>query len=111
MAQWITGHGVVAKGRNTVKIKELRSFYRKGHARAYAWPGGYPLYYVTTDGGALCPKCMNTERAQIFRSTGEGSRDGWAIEGQDVNWEDSSLFCDHCGDRIESAYAEDEVEQ
>jgi hypothetical protein len=24
----------------------------------------------------------------------------------EANWEDPDLFCDHCGDRIESAYAE-----
>jgi hypothetical protein len=28
----------------------------------------------------------------------------WHLE---VNWEDPDLFCDHCGARIESAYAED----
>ena len=27
--------------------------------------------------------------------------------GQDVNWEDAELYCDHCSKRIESAYAED----
>jgi len=25
------------------------------------------------------------------------------------NWEDPELFCDHCGSRIESAYAEPEA--
>jgi hypothetical protein len=24
----------------------------------------------------------------------------------EVNWENPELFCDHCGNRIESAYAE-----
>jgi hypothetical protein len=28
------------------------------------------------------------------------------VEALDVNWEDPDLFCDHCGNRIESAYAE-----
>lgn len=90
-------------------VQELKSHFYKGHARAYAWPGEYPVYFVTSDGAALCPKCTTKERAQIFRSTHEHSRDGWAIEGADINWEDSSLYCDHCGERIESAYAEDEV--
>lgn len=24
---------------------------------SYAWPGGYPLFYTSQDGGCLCPKC------------------------------------------------------
>jgi hypothetical protein len=31
------------------------------------------------------------------------------VEALDVNWEDPSLYCDHCGARIESAYAEVEA--
>jgi hypothetical protein len=25
----------------------------------------------------------------------------------EVNWEDPALYCDHCGNRIESAYVEE----
>lgn len=89
-----------------MKISELKANYHKGQANAYAWPGGYPLFYVTSDGAALCPACMTKERAQIFRSTHEHARDGWAVEGVDVNYEDDSLFCDHCGKQIESAYGD-----
>jgi hypothetical protein len=28
------------------------------------------------------------------------------VEALDVNWENPDLYCDHCGARIESAYAE-----
>lgn len=85
---------------------QLRAHFYKGHARPYAWPGGYPLFYLTTDGGTLCPTCTTKERRQIFRSTHEQARDGWTIAAVDVNWEDPALYCDHCGQRIESAYAE-----
>ena len=73
----------------------------------YAWPGGYPMFAVTSDGAALCHKCCQTERSSIGFTYGT---DGWAIAGLDANWEDPSLYCDHCGNRIESAYAEDEAE-
>ena len=89
-----------------MKLTIVRRWYYKGHANRYAWPGGYPLYYVTTDGAALCADCMTQERAQIVRSTVENSHDGWNVSGQDVNWEDTQLYCDHCNKRIESAYAE-----
>jgi hypothetical protein len=75
-------------------------------ASPYAWPGGYPMFAVTTDGAALCHKCCASEHRSIGFTYGT---DGWAIAGLDVNWEDSSLHCDHCGGRIESAYAEDEA--
>ena len=72
----------------------------------YAWPGGYPLFAITSDGAALCKKCAATERASIGTTTGT---DGWCVVGIDINYEDPELFCDHCGDRIESAYAEDDA--
>lgn len=87
-------------------VSQVRRWYHKGKANRFAWPGGYPLYYATLNGCALCPDCMTKERAQIMRSTVEGQNDGWAVSGQDVNWEDPDLYCDHCSKRIESAYAE-----
>lgn len=73
---------------------------------AYAWPGGYPLYYVTEDSGVLCPKCAN-EHLQLTLD-GDGDA-GWKIVAQVINYEDPELHCDHCNVRIESAYAEDKA--
>jgi hypothetical protein len=79
-----------------------------GTLPAYAWPGGYPLYYLCGDNGILCPECANKESA-----VREGDEhpdypdyDQWRIVAADVNWEDSSLTCDNCSKGIESAYAE-----
>ena len=73
-----------------------------------AWPGGYPLYLVTGDGGALCPQCVKRElRVIIGTVRDEDTQGGWYPAGVDVNWEDPALYCDHCGERIESAYGED----
>ena len=46
---------------------------------------------------------------QICRSTLQRARDGWAAYGVNINWEDPSLYCAHSGERIESAYAEDDA--
>jgi hypothetical protein len=70
----------------------------------FAWPGGYPLFAVTSDGGCLCHHCCQVERESIGTTTGS---DGWCVVGIDANWENPSLCCDHCSERIESAYAED----
>jgi len=69
----------------------------------YAWPGGYPLHAVTADGATLCRHCCASERLNIATTTG---RDGWTVTALAVNWEDPELWCDHCGERIESAYPE-----
>jgi hypothetical protein len=71
----------------------------------YAWPGGYPLFGITDDCGALCRHCCQAERTSIATTTGS---DGWCLVAVEVNWEDPALYCDHCGERIESAYAEDQ---
>lgn len=75
---------------------------------AFAWPGGYPLYYVFADGGCICPKCAN-DNIEDIDSANKGERccnshGGWAIDAHDVNWEDSDLVCDHCHKSIPSAY-------
>jgi hypothetical protein len=66
----------------------------------YAWPGGYPKYAITDDGGCLCWKCCQTQSAEIDNAF-PGS--GWNVIELDINWE-SLLYCDHCGSQIESAY-------
>ncbi len=69
-----------------------------GSLPSFAWPGGYPLYYLTRQGNVVCPDCANDP---------DVSEDD-APEACDANWEDPDLYCDGCGERIESAYADDE---
>jgi hypothetical protein len=73
----------------------------------YAWPGGYPLFLVTSDGAALCVECGKKEYKQIAYSVRHNLKDGWQVEGADINWEDTELYCDHCSNPIESAYGEE----
>lgn len=61
-----------------------------------AWPGCYPLVYIDSDGGELCPACANKHRSVIV--------------GGDVYWEGPALVCDECYALIESAYGDPEVE-
>lgn len=69
----------------------------------WAWPGGYPLYYLCADGGVLCSKCANTE---IKLTSAVDADDQWKIVAADINYEDPYLVCDHCGEYCESAYGE-----
>ena len=72
-------------------------------ANPYTWPGCYPLFAITSDGAALCKRCVKTEREAIGTTTGS---DGWCVVALEINYENPALYCGHCGDRIESAYAE-----
>ncbi len=63
---------------------------------AFAWPGGYPLFYLTNNNDVLCPECAN----------GTEEFDEEIIEVV-PNFEDENVYCDHCSRHIESAYGED----
>jgi len=84
-------------------ISDFRAVIRNG---AYAWPGGYPCYFVTSDGEALSFEAAKQERRNIIDSIANHLNDGWRVIGVEVNWEDGELTCGHTGKRIESAYAD-----
>lgn len=86
-------------------IKTISDLRRAARIK-YAWPGGYPTYFVCHDGESLCHGCMSTERRGIIDSVAHKRNDGWRVVGLDINWEDSELHCAHCGTLIESAYGE-----
>lgn len=94
-----------------MEIKNTKDFDTALTDGPYVWPGGYPCYYITADGAALCPTCAEKEQELIRESIAAKSDDGWRVVGKDVNWEDSYLYCDHCNAHIESAYCADENEE
>ena len=74
----------------------------------YAWPGGYPVYFLTADGAALSWRAAREERRNILTALRDrDNTGGWRVIGLEVNWEDPALYCEHTGERIPSAYAED----
>lgn len=90
----------------TIASESLRLADRLAQS-PYAWPGGYPMFGLFNDGECCCHKCAKTERESIGTTTGS---DGWTLIALDVNWEDPLLYCAHCGEQIESAYAEDSAQ-
>ena len=83
---------------------DLRATLRAGK---WAWPGGYPLYFITSDGAALSFDAAQGNYAQCSRSIRDKCNDGWRIVACDINYEDADLYCGHTGARIESAYGND----
>ncbi len=85
-----------------MKVAELRD--ENGKLPAYAWPGAYPLVYITKSGTTLCPSCANDWGE--YGPDPAYSRDP-VVEG-DVHWEGPPIECgaDGCSNDIESAYGD-----
>ena len=67
-----------------------------GKLPAFAWPGGYPLYYLTKDNCVLCAMCATAslnDDIPSFRACAYG-----------VHWEGEAMHCEDCNAEIESAY-------
>ena len=89
-------------------LNEIKNLIRTG---PYAWPGGYPMYFIYSDGEAGCFECVRRDwRQTVYAHITGDKRDTLYIEGYEINYEDGDLFCGSCGNRIESAYVEDDGE-
>ena len=74
----------------TKPLSEIRDDY--GLLPAYAWPGGYPIFYLDRDNSTLCPDCANAD---------ESGAEAW-----DTYLEGPTIHCDECNAEIESAYGD-----
>jgi hypothetical protein len=94
-----------------VKIETREDFDRYLSAGPWAWPGGYPLFFIMSDLEALSfgAAIENADRIREAIDAKDTDRwNDWNVIGVDVNWEDPLLFCCHkTTHRIPSAYAED----
>jgi len=76
--------------------EELRGYLEDdGTLAKYAWPGGYPLYYLDANGDVLCPDCANANDEYNAPLAAAG-----------IHWEGPAMHCDHCGAAIASAYGD-----
>ena len=86
-------------------LLELKQALRTG---PYAWPGGYPLYFLARDGSVLSFAAVRGEFRQVLRAQRHPGTDcWWEIDAACINWEDESLFCAHTGQPIPCAYPPD----
>ena len=90
-----------------MKISNKHQFLAVLAEGPWAWPGGYPLFFVTSDGEALSFRSAEREQEAICEAIAEGDKaSSWFVIGVEINYEDAELYCCHSGERIESAYAE-----
>ena len=65
----------------------------------------YPTYHVMKDGGVLCQKCLEQEALLVMDAVKDkGTNEQWEYADTSVNYEKEDLYCDHCEERIPSAY-------
>ena len=86
----------------------LREVKERLRAGKYTQQGGYPLYFITEDGGALSFEAVRAEWRNIVQAHlwhKNGGDPAWTLVAFVANWEDTDLICDHTGEPIESAYA------
>ena len=91
-----------SKGREVMATTQLPERDADGQLPSCVWPGGYPLYYFNSRGETFCPPCATKVASAEYEDP---------LAGIEINWEDASLYCDECSERIESAYAEPEDEE
>ncbi len=89
----------------------VRAFLESLRRGAFTSVGCYPLFWLCSDGGVLSHAACKANVWEIARAIRDGSNCGWRVVAQDVNWEDPDMYCDDTGERIESAYAEDQAEE
>lgn len=90
------------------QINTTAEFKATLRAGPFAWPGIYPLYFLTSDGGVLsfaaARECLKEILWAIEYNDGNS---GWRVVACEINYEDDELICDHTGEFIPSAYGGD----
>ena len=83
-------------GRKIQNTIQLRAAIR----RPYAWPGGYEVLFVTSDGALLCSACVRKEYRSVSDSIRNARNDGWRVEAITLDNElEGHETCAHC-DRV-----------
>lgn len=82
-------------------INDLRHLAHILNNGPYAWPGGYPLYFVMADGETCSFEAIADNKAEVYSSAADPQ---WRPVAVDINWEDPDLLCAHTGKPIEAAY-------
>lgn len=85
-------------------LQDIKTRLREG---PYAWPGGYPLFFIAHDGEPLSFAAVRERFREVCAAhLTRDERDQWFLTAVEPNWENPDLYCAHTGERIPSAYAE-----
>ncbi len=71
-----------------------------GKLPAFAWPGGYPIYYLDRDCSVLCADCATKSLDDV------DELDSFRPTDADVYYEGPTMQCENCNADIQSAYGD-----
>jgi hypothetical protein len=101
MAEWDRAHAPATRypnGHFMSAVARAVSIRAGGNASdpfpAHAWPGGYPITYLSEKGYQYCPTCAAQEASNEPIVTCE------------IAWEGPDDHCDGCGAVLETAYGD-----
>jgi hypothetical protein len=94
--------------RSIDSVADLKATLRAGR---FTSVGGYPLFFITADNSVLSFESVRDNFRECIDAWESFPRwgklnDDWRVVACDVNYEDESLYCDHSGEKIESAYGD-----
>lgn len=73
---------------------ELRATIRAGQ---WAWPGGYEIFGIMSDGACLCMPCIKANYRLVLNSIRSKCDDGWHVVAFECAANtDNFTACDHC---------------
>jgi len=96
-----------------MRISSFEEFEKALENGPYAFPGGYPLYFIMSDGEPMSFKAAQAEKERIreaFADRATSDRD-WIPLGVEINYEDQDLYCCHTNEKIEVAYPADDQDE
>lgn len=96
--------GVVQHNARIETLAQLKAALRAG---PYTWPGGYPVYFIASNGDPLSYESVLCQFGSIVETfLAKHKSSDWRISWMTVNYEDDDLRCAHSGELIECAYGE-----
>lgn len=87
-----------------MKINTISDFEKALENGPYAFPGGYPLFFICEDGGILSHQAATDEKELVISAIQDNDDPQWRVIYVDINYEDRHLYCDHTNQQIESAH-------
>ena len=90
-----------------MKIERCDQFNLALSQGPYAWPGGYPCFFLLSDGEALSFEAARENAGLIRDAIITKYNSGWRVVAYDVSWEGPELRCAHTNELIPSAYGDD----
>ncbi len=88
-------------------INNVHDFRRAIRNGPYAWPGGYPLFFIVADCETLSFETVKKNRRRCLEAIRDHSDDQFRPICLTVNWEDNSLTCADSNEKIECVYPEE----